>query len=180
MLPSEREPRPAAARRSAGTRGGADRRRSPGRRLISRMISSPSLRSVPTVKSAESVSPSAGSAFCAAAGAQPPGTARASAHSDARARCRQRGLASARVGRWGRRRDMEAARPAGTAPSPRMMHRKYFPFVSPMVARSADPSPLTHFDAQGQAHMVDVAAKGESHRRRARPERSGCCRRRWR
>jgi len=25
-------------------------------------------------------------------------------------------------------------------------------------------SPLTHFDAQGQAHMVDVAAKPESHR----------------
>jgi len=34
-----------------------------------------------------------------------------------------------------------------------------------MAARSADPSPLTHFDAQGQAHMVDVAAKKESHRR---------------
>jgi cyclic pyranopterin monophosphate synthase len=26
------------------------------------------------------------------------------------------------------------------------------------------PSPLTHFDAQGQAHMVDVSAKGETHR----------------
>ena len=25
-------------------------------------------------------------------------------------------------------------------------------------------SPLTHFDPQGQAHMVDVAAKGETHR----------------
>ena len=25
-------------------------------------------------------------------------------------------------------------------------------------------NPLTHFDAQGQAHMVDVAAKGETHR----------------
>ncbi len=25
-------------------------------------------------------------------------------------------------------------------------------------------SPLTHFDAQGQAHMVDVAAKDETHR----------------
>jgi len=33
-----------------------------------------------------------------------------------------------------------------------------------MVARSADPSPLTHFDAQGKAHMVDVAAKVETHR----------------
>ena len=26
------------------------------------------------------------------------------------------------------------------------------------------PSPLTHFDAQGQAHMVDVAAKAPTHR----------------
>ena len=25
-------------------------------------------------------------------------------------------------------------------------------------------SPLTHFDAQGQAHMVDVAAKAHTHR----------------
>ena len=25
-------------------------------------------------------------------------------------------------------------------------------------------SPLTHFDAQGQAHMVDVGAKAETHR----------------
>jgi cyclic pyranopterin phosphate synthase len=32
---------------------------------------------------------------------------------------------------------------------------------------SSDPtssSPLTHFDAQGQAHMVDVAGKNETHR----------------
>jgi cyclic pyranopterin phosphate synthase len=28
----------------------------------------------------------------------------------------------------------------------------------------AAPSPLTHFDAAGQAHMVDVSAKGETHR----------------
>ena len=27
-----------------------------------------------------------------------------------------------------------------------------------------DSAPLTHFDAQGQAHMVDVAAKAETHR----------------
>jgi cyclic pyranopterin phosphate synthase len=26
------------------------------------------------------------------------------------------------------------------------------------------PTPLTHFDAHGQAHMVDVSAKGETHR----------------
>ena len=29
---------------------------------------------------------------------------------------------------------------------------------------AADPSPLTHFDAQGQAHMVDVSAKAETQR----------------
>ena len=29
---------------------------------------------------------------------------------------------------------------------------------------SASPSPLTHFDAQGQAHMVDVGAKASTHR----------------
>jgi cyclic pyranopterin phosphate synthase len=29
---------------------------------------------------------------------------------------------------------------------------------------SAPPTPLTHFDAQGQAHMVDVATKEETHR----------------
>jgi cyclic pyranopterin phosphate synthase len=28
----------------------------------------------------------------------------------------------------------------------------------------ASPSPLTHFDAQGQAHMVDVGAKAATHR----------------
>ncbi|MBP6902671.1 MAG: cyclic pyranopterin monophosphate synthase MoaC [Burkholderiaceae bacterium] len=28
----------------------------------------------------------------------------------------------------------------------------------------SSPSTLTHFDAQGQAHMVDVAAKAETHR----------------
>ena len=35
-----------------------------------------------------------------------------------------------------------------------------------MTAPAAPPpaSPLTHFDAQGQAHMVDVAAKASTHR----------------
>ena len=41
-------------------------------------------------------------------------------------------------------------------------------FVSPMFpampSASASDSPLTHFDAQGQAHMVDVSAKAETHR----------------
>ena len=30
---------------------------------------------------------------------------------------------------------------------------------------SANSSPLTHFDAQGQAHMVDVGAKAHTHRK---------------
>lgn len=30
--------------------------------------------------------------------------------------------------------------------------------------KAATPSPLTHFDAQGQAHMVDVSAKASTHR----------------
>ena len=36
---------------------------------------------------------------------------------------------------------------------------------APVVQTAAsEPSPLTHFDAQGQAHMVDVAGKNETHR----------------
>ena len=46
--------------------------------------------------------------------------------------------------------------------SARMMQRKHFSFVITMPA--ADQSPLSHFDASGQAHMVDVAAKAETHR----------------
>ena len=34
----------------------------------------------------------------------------------------------------------------------------------PPPSASSAPSPLTHFDAQGQAHMVDVAAKDGTHR----------------
>jgi cyclic pyranopterin phosphate synthase len=35
--------------------------------------------------------------------------------------------------------------------------------MSPAIPASPDtPSPLTHFDAQGQAHMVDVAGKAET------------------
>jgi cyclic pyranopterin phosphate synthase len=33
-----------------------------------------------------------------------------------------------------------------------------------MCPAPAESSPLTHFDAQGQAHMVDVAGKQETHR----------------
>jgi cyclic pyranopterin phosphate synthase len=49
-----------------------------------------------------------------------------------------------------------------------MMQRKYFPFVSlrrlAMTTGPTAANPLTHFDAQGRAHMVDVAAKGETER----------------
>jgi cyclic pyranopterin phosphate synthase len=36
--------------------------------------------------------------------------------------------------------------------------------VSAVTDAPANASPLTHFDAQGQAHMVDVAAKAHTHR----------------
>jgi cyclic pyranopterin monophosphate synthase len=36
--------------------------------------------------------------------------------------------------------------------------------TTPVPAAPDATSPLTHFDAQGQAHMVDVAAKAETHR----------------
>jgi cyclic pyranopterin phosphate synthase len=45
-----------------------------------------------------------------------------------------------------------------------MMQRKHFSFVSTMVDPADARRPLTHFDAAGQAHMVDVAAKGETRR----------------
>ena len=32
------------------------------------------------------------------------------------------------------------------------------------MSSTPPPSPLTHFDTQGQAHMVDVSAKAETHR----------------
>ena len=35
---------------------------------------------------------------------------------------------------------------------------------SPNVAAVSDPAALTHFDADGQAHMVDVSAKPATHR----------------
>ena len=42
-----------------------------------------------------------------------------------------------------------------------------FPNVNPNMTPPTTvpaPTPLTHFDAQGQAHMVDVASKAETHR----------------
>jgi cyclic pyranopterin phosphate synthase len=39
-----------------------------------------------------------------------------------------------------------------------------FQTMSTSAPSSASGSPLTHFDAQGQAHMVDVSAKAETHR----------------
>jgi len=43
----------------------------------------------------------------------------------------------------------------------------FLPIFQPIVMSHSlpkTPSPLTHFDAQGQAHMVDVGAKAASHR----------------
>ena len=43
-----------------------------------------------------------------------------------------------------------------------IMHPNRFPFVS--FPEPQPMSELTHFDADGQAHMVDVSAKAETHR----------------
>ena len=43
----------------------------------------------------------------------------------------------------------------------------FLPIIQPIVMSHSQPntpSPLTHFDAQGQAHMVDVGAKAATHR----------------
>ena len=47
-----------------------------------------------------------------------------------------------------------------------MMQRNHFPFVSLDARPFSDPptGPLSHFDGAGQAHMVDVAGKAETHR----------------
>ena len=41
------------------------------------------------------------------------------------------------------------------------LHKVYFVMVEPQQSGT---QPLTHFDAAGQAHMVDVGAKAETHR----------------
>jgi cyclic pyranopterin phosphate synthase len=52
-----------------------------------------------------------------------------------------------------------------------MMPASHFSMLLTPMTTATDPtpsaaagSPLTHFDAQGQAHMVDVSAKAETHR----------------
>lgn len=46
-----------------------------------------------------------------------------------------------------------------------MMPAPLFPDVAAAVSQPTEPdSPLTHFDRQGQAHMVDVGAKPATHR----------------
>jgi cyclic pyranopterin monophosphate synthase len=44
---------------------------------------------------------------------------------------------------------------------------------TPPTPPAAQPALLTHFDTEGQAHMVDVAAKAETHRM---ARASGCIR----
>ena len=50
-------------------------------------------------------------------------------------------------------------------PSPRPQVTSYDDSITlPQCFRTIMTSPLSHFDAQGQAHMVDVGAKAETHR----------------
>ena len=125
------------------------------------MISSPILRSVPTLNSAESESPSAGRLFCAAAGCSAAVSATASAQVQAtprRSKSRRERRGGESDGTDGRRGEGGALRGA----------RRYHASESfPLRFAPRDPTPmseLTHFDADGQAHMVDVSAKAETHR----------------
>ena len=54
---------------------------------------------------------------------------------------------------------MITASGASTLPSNFTKH-----FVTTTMTDSANSSPLTHFDAAGQAHMVDVGGKADTHR----------------
>jgi cyclic pyranopterin phosphate synthase len=49
-------------------------------------------------------------------------------------------------------------------PTPRPPHRPEGESRRAAPEGTSSPSPLTHFDAQGEAHMVDVSAKAETHR----------------
>ena len=49
-------------------------------------------------------------------------------------------------------------------PSPSAAPSPSSSLVPSLASSQATSSPLTHFDAQGQAHMVDVSAKPASHR----------------
>lgn len=55
-----------------------------------------------------------------------------------------------------------------TAPRAQSRHEAALPGVNPVsqspMPPAAGQNPLTHFDAQGQAHMVDVGAKASTHR----------------
>ena len=53
--------------------------------------------------------------------------------------------------------------PLTTPPSP-IPPSPQHPAAALLAGTPTSPSPLTHFDAQGQAHMVDVAGKNETHR----------------
>ena len=53
------------------------------------------------------------------------------------------------------------------ARTPSIFCKWFLPIFQPIAmphSQSNTPSPLTHFDAQGQAHMVDVGAKAATHR----------------
>ena len=61
---------------------------------------------------------------------------------------------------------MTAARNAPRAPHDAVAMPAPAPSAAspPTLQPQQQPQPLTHFDAQGQAHMVDVAAKAATHR----------------
>src|SRR6478736_3184786 len=115
------------------------------------MISSPILRSVPTLKSAESVSPSAGSLLWARAAVHEPGPARVSAQASAATTAPRHGrrLASAIDAREQEVMEGASLRAAGARWLALASYdaTETFPLCNPMPA--AEPHPLSHFDAGG-------------------------------
>src|SRR5438309_7164238 len=134
------------------------------------MIESPSLRSVPMPKSSETLSPKAGSRFCASTGTLAIGAAsNDAAHRAVSSRWRaawrdagefksgsggSKGNGSSRF--WAR-----SSRSGGAVYDATPTIAEMFRLMSNAPAPS---QPLTHFDSHGQAHMVDVSAKAETHR----------------
>ena len=129
------------------------------------MISSPSLRSVPTLNSRR-VRVAERGQRCSA---PPPAAAPPSAQRPARSvqatprrskSRRERRGGEERAARDGRRGEGGALRRSASL----SCIGNRFPFVSLHEYPTPIESPLTHFDAHGQAHMVDVSAKAETHR----------------
>ena len=124
------------------------------------------------LKSSDAGSPSAGNWFCAQAGGAAAGHSKAKALAVATRRVRHAARRGTVVGKGkgkGRDNGKGGMQPKGVDIMRHKVAWPRFENVSAMASTPVSPpllqaSPLTHFDAQGQAHMVDVSAKAETHR----------------